>query len=139
MNIKPVVLTSLTFSETVCNKLKLYNMSGSHVQKKNYFLFICIFKSQFRVARILINSSSYYHRRQCQIRVRFESRVETKFLEPLNQILKLKFLSPWFPCSHSFQKMYNTYMHPDIQKEKNWDNVKKIVISQGNFIKIFTL
>ena len=78
-------------------------------------------------------------RRQCQIRVRFESRVETKFLEPLNQILKLKFLSPWFPCSHSFQKMYNTYMHPDIQKEKNWDNVKKIVISQGNFIKIFTL
>ena len=77
--------------------------------------------------------------RQCQIRVRFESRVETKFLEPLNQILKLKFLSPWFPCSHSFQKMYNTYMHPDIQKEKNWDNVKKIVISQGNFIKIFTL
>ena len=79
------------------------------------------------------------HMRQCQIRVRFESRVETKFLEPLNQILKLKFLSPWFPCSHSFQKMYNTYMHPDIQKEKNWDNVKKIVISQGNFIKIFTL
>ena len=78
-------------------------------------------------------------KRQCQIRVRFESRVETKFLEPLNQILKLKFLSPWFPCSHSFQKMYNTYMHPDIQKEKNWDNVKKIVISQGNFIKIFTL
>ena len=77
--------------------------------------------------------------RQCQIRVRFESRVETKFLEPLNQILKLKFLSPWFPCSHSFQKMYNTYMHPDVQKEKNWDNVKKLVISQGNFIKIFTL
>ena len=34
MNIKPVALTSLTFSETVCNKLKLYNMSGSHVQKK---------------------------------------------------------------------------------------------------------
>ena len=34
MNIKPVVLASLTFSETVCNKLKLYNMSGSHVQKK---------------------------------------------------------------------------------------------------------
>ena len=61
MNIKPVVLTSLTFSETVCNKLKLYNMSGSHVQKKNYFLFICIFKSQFRVARILFNSSSYYY------------------------------------------------------------------------------
>ena len=30
-------------------------------------------------------------RRQCQIRVRFESRVKTKFLEPLNQILKLKF------------------------------------------------
>ena len=34
MNIKPVVLTSLTFSETVCNKLKLYNMSNSRVQKK---------------------------------------------------------------------------------------------------------
>ena len=31
------------------------------------------------------------HKRQCQIRVRFESRVKTKFLEPLNQILKLKF------------------------------------------------
>ena len=31
------------------------------------------------------------HMRQCQIRVRFESRVKTKFLEPLNQILKLKF------------------------------------------------
>ena len=29
--------------------------------------------------------------RQCQIRVRFESRVKKKFLEPLNQILKLKF------------------------------------------------
>ena len=55
-----------------------------------------------------------------------------------NQILKLKFLFPWFPCSHSFQKMYNTYMHPDVQKEKNWDNVKKLVILQGNFIKIFT-
>ena len=39
----------------------------------------------------------------------------------------------------SFQKMYNTYMHPDVQKEKNWDNVKKIVILQGNFIKIFML
>ena len=30
-------------------------------------------------------------------------------------------------------------MHLDVEKEKNWDNVKKLVILQGNFIKIFTL
>ena len=63
--------------------------------------------------------------RQCQIRVRFESRVKTKFLEPLNQIMKLKFWFPWFPCPNSFQKKYDIYMHKDVQKERNWDNVNK--------------
>ena len=43
------------------------------------------FESQFSTAMFMPP------RRQCQIRVRFESRVKTKFLEPLNQILKLKF------------------------------------------------
>ena len=38
-----------------------------------------------------------------------------------------------------FQKMYNTYMHLYIEKEKKWNNVKKLVILQGNFIKIFML
>ena len=41
-----------------------------------------------------LSTSLYYiilNMRQCQIRVRFESRVKTKFLQPLYQILKLNF------------------------------------------------
>ena len=50
------------------------------------------------------------HMRQCQIRVRFECRVKTKFLAALNQLLKSFFHCHHLPQSHSFQKRYDMQM-----------------------------
>ena len=45
--------------------------------------------------------------RQCQIRVRFESGVKTKFLAALNQLLTSFFQCYDIPWSHSFPKRYD--------------------------------
>ena len=49
-------------------------------------------------------------RRQCQIRVRFESGVKTKFLAALNQLLTSFFQCHDIPWSHSFPKRYDMYI-----------------------------
>ena len=49
-------------------------------------------------------------KRQCQIRVRFESGVKTKFLAALNQLLTSFFQCHNLPWSHSFQKIYDMYI-----------------------------
>ena len=46
------------------------------------------------------------NKRQCQIRVRFESGVKKKFLAALNQLLTSFFQFHDLPWSHSFQKRY---------------------------------
>ena len=65
-------------------------------------------KNQSLVSRavfnIIMRPESLHHRRQCHVRVQFESRVKTKFLEPLNQILKLKFNFHGFPAPIAFRK-----------------------------------
>ena len=49
-------------------------------------------------------------KRQCQIRVRFESGVKKKFLATLNQLLTSFFQYHDLPWSHSFQKRYDMYI-----------------------------
>ena len=50
------------------------------------------------------------HMRQCQIMVRFESGVKTKFLAALNQLLTSFFQCHGLPWSHSFQRRYDMYI-----------------------------
>ena len=50
------------------------------------------------------------HMRQCQIRVRFESGVKTKFLAALNQLLTSFFQCHDIPWSPSFPKRYDMYI-----------------------------
>ena len=55
-------------------------------------------------------SASNELRRQCQIRVRFESGVKKKFLAALNQLLTSFFHCHHLPWSHSFQKRYDMFI-----------------------------
>ena len=49
-------------------------------------------------------------KRQCQIRVRFESGVKKRFLAALNQLITSFFQCHDLPWSHSFQKRYDMYI-----------------------------
>ena len=56
------------------------------------------------------NQQVWTSTRQCQIRVRFESGVKTKFLAALNQLLTSFVQCHNIPWSHSFPKRYDMYI-----------------------------
>ena len=75
--------------------------------------------------------------RQCQIRVRFESGVKTKFLAALNQLLTSFFQCHNLPWSHSFQKRYDMYIVKINGQEGKWVLGQKTFLFSSKFVKVF--
>ena len=70
--------------------------------------------------------------RRCQIEVQFESGAKIKFLESSFQSVISISNYQSVPWTHSFQKMYNTYMGKIHLKVEKWGLTKKIYL---NFMK----
>ena len=75
--------------------------------------------------------------RQCQIRVRFESGVKTKFLAALNQLLTSFFQCHDIPWSHSFPKRYDMYIVKINGQEDIWVLGQKTILFSSKFVKVF--